>query len=149
VITVTAGARPAHADTSSFLGPITEAYRTLAAGGQPAQVVQRVVAIVNGIRGGLLAELRQLPAGGARTCSERHVAEFSGLPRLSPAAARRWASDAAACAALVDGLLATTADQATVDRLGLAVNAVGPIALGRVAHRACHRLATPGSAQGQ
>ena len=135
-ITVTVGPRPAHADTSSFLGPVTEAYRTLAAGGQPAQVVQRVVTIVNGIRGSLLAEMRQLPASDARTCAERHVAEFSGLRQLSPTAARRWASDAAACAARIDGLLAVTADQATVDRLGLAVNGVGPIALAAALHTA-------------
>ncbi|MEJ3745008.1 hypothetical protein WEI85_17140 [Actinomycetes bacterium KLBMP 9797] len=129
VVALTGGAGTAQANADSLRGPITQAFETLAGGGQPEQVVQRVVAIFEGVRGDILSELDQVVAADARVCARRHVVEFAAVVALSPAAAQAWASDATSCTALIEGLLATATDKATVDKLGLAVNVVGPIAM--------------------
>jgi hypothetical protein len=147
VVTVPGGARPAQADTGSLLGPITQIYSTLAAGGPPQQVVHQVVTAVAGIRAGALAELERVPIAGVRACATRHVVELADLERLAPSAAQAWARDATACAALTDGHLraaqvgppqSTSAGPGdakhTVDPLGLAVNLIGPIAMAARLH---------------
>nr|MDT0662191.1 hypothetical protein [Micromonospora sp. DSM 115978] len=147
VATVSGGASPAQADIGSLRTPITQMYDALASGGQPAQVVGQVAAAVAGIRTEALAEVDRVPIADARTCAARHLTEFAGLPQLSPNAAKAWARDATACVALIDSHLQTAqvrppqpnpvvpADgKATVDRLGLAVNVVGPIAIAARLH---------------
>jgi hypothetical protein len=142
VVTVPGGARPAQADIGSLLSPITQIYGTLAGGGEPEQVVRQVLTAVAGIRADVLAQLDRVPVAGVRACATRHVVEFADLERLAPAAAQTWARDATACVTLIDAHLqaaqvgppqSTTAGPAdakhTVDRLGLAVNVVGPIAM--------------------
>jgi hypothetical protein len=147
VATASGGAPPAQADVASLQDPITAMYRALADGGQPEQVVGQVAALVAGIRTEALAEVDRVPIATVRTCAARHLTEFAGLPQLTSGAAKAWARDASACVALVDSHLQAAqvrppqpnpvvpADgKATVDRLGLAVNLVGPIAMAARLH---------------
>jgi hypothetical protein len=84
---------------------------------------------VNGSRNAIIAHADALAAAEAVACTTQAVIELADMPQLVPAALQGWAQDVTGCVTRIDALHRAVVDKAVADRLGFALNIVGPIAL--------------------
>lgn len=102
-------------------------------GGGPSEIeqaVQQIVAAIEASQTVILNHIDQVTAAQVRACARHHVIEFEDIALFNQTTLQRWAQDATGCAVLAESQIqAGVTSKLAIDRIGFALNVVGPIAL--------------------
>nr|MDT0662617.1 hypothetical protein [Micromonospora sp. DSM 115978] len=149
-IAVTGPARPALAvDPATATQVITavtkayEAWKSSKSGEELAAATAKILNAISEAKTAIIAHADELAAAEARACTTQAVIEAADVHLFPPDVLTLWAQDVTRCVTLIDSLLTVVVDKPTLNKLGFALNAVGPLAL---AARARAGLSTAGVA---
>jgi hypothetical protein len=107
-----------------------DAYKMLTGGGLSVEdATQQIINAINGAKTEIIAHIDQIAVTQVRACAHHAVIDLVDLPRMSPVTREAFARDTTACVTLAAAQISALQDEAAIDELGFAVNAVGPIAL--------------------
>ena len=95
--------------------------------GQP--VIPNVQAAINAAKTQIVAELDALAAADVTACANTVVNTFQNIQLLSQDNLQNFAIQSAGCLNLAQADIAAASDKAAIDKLGFALNTVGPLTL--------------------
>lgn len=136
---LTAAPQPARADgTPSFipyLGYVKDGYDFFEKyiKGQPDAIAQ-MQAMINQAKTAIISELDGLAAAWDSSCAANAVDTFQNIDQLTPDNLQAFAISSDKCVTDAQTLIAAVTDKAAMDKIGFALNTVGPIALIANAH---------------
>lgn len=93
------------------------------------EATTRIIDAVNTIKADTISHIDQIAAAEVQACARSAVIDFEDIRSLSPDNQQDFARDATNCVSLAASYAETVDTPAAVDKLGYAVNVVGPIAL--------------------
>jgi hypothetical protein len=134
VASVSAAAPPARADVASFLafrGYVLQGYglfNKYLVDKQPSDLAQMQAALSQA-KAEIITELDGLAAAWNSSCAEHSVDTFQHIHKLSPDILQAFAISSDRCVTDAQALIGSVTDPAAVNKIGLAMNTVGPIAL--------------------
>lgn len=139
-LVVPGGAQPARAVDPATIGAVISfasqalAYFSSSQNGGMTleQATTLIVQRVQASQTAIIAHMDQLAAAEAKACARHHVLEFADIEEFSLSLKQRWAQDVTACVTLIDSLYGAVGglgNSVTRHELGMALGAVGPIAL--------------------
>ena len=110
------------------------------------QATADIINAVNAAKAEILAQINAIAAAQARACAEAVIISYESIGEFTEDVTQQFANDAIACLTEIESLLdvlvtAEEIDQAAVDTLGFALNALGPVALLVDAHAQFDRSA--------
>jgi hypothetical protein len=150
VIAITGPARPALAvDPATAVQVITavtkayEAWKNSKTSDEIAAATAKILTAISDAKTAIIAHADELAAAEARACTTQAAIEAADVHLFPQDVLTLWAQDVTRCVTLIDSLLVTVVDKPTLNKLGFALNAVGPLAL---AARARAGLSTSGVA---
>jgi hypothetical protein len=127
-------AAPAHADPASFiafLGYVKDGYDAFdkyILNNDPSEIAQ-VQAIVNQAKTQIIAELDGLTAAWNSSCAANSVDTFLNIDKLTTENLQAFAISSDKCVTDAQAQIGAVTDKAAIDKIGFALNTVGPIAL--------------------
>jgi hypothetical protein len=135
VLAIIAAAPTAHAaDAGDFLGYLGyvkdgyDAFNKYILNNDPSEISQ-VQAIVNQAKTQIIAELDGLTAAWNSSCAANSVDTFQNIDKLSPDNLQAFAISSDKCVTDAQAQIGAVTDKAAIDKIGFALNTVGPIAL--------------------
>jgi hypothetical protein len=93
------------------------------------EATSQILAAIDSARTQIMAHVDAIAAAQARACARSTLIDFTDFDAFTPDNQQAFARDATGCLLLADSLLRTVTDKAAINELGLAFDAVGPIAL--------------------
>jgi PASTA domain/Tectonin domain len=129
-----AAAQPARADTTpsfiSYLGYVKDGYDFFNKYilGQP-DVIAKMQAMINQAKTQIIAELDGLAAAWDSSCAANALDTFQNIDTLTPDNLQAFAISSDKCVTDAQALIGAVSTQAAIDKIGFALNTVGPIAL--------------------
>jgi hypothetical protein len=138
-VAVPGGARPAQAVDPATVGVVIQFaaaafsfYQSSQSGGMTLEeATTRITQAVENSRDAILAHADQLAVAEASACARHHVLEFADIEEFPLGLKQRWAQDVTGCVTLIDALWGSVGQSSyeAKQQLGIALGAVGPIAL--------------------
>jgi hypothetical protein len=133
-IIVPTTAQPAQADVGTVIAVIKQVYsvyQQFASGGglTLAQAVQQINAQIHSAQQAITDQIDLVATASVQACATSAVINFADIDLLSPDNLQAFALDATSCVTQAQSLLSVVTDKTAVDRLGFAMNTVGPLAL--------------------
>jgi hypothetical protein len=125
---------PAEADTTpsflAFLGYVQNGYDLFNKYiiGQP-DVIAQMQAMINQAKTQIIAELDGLAAAWDSSCAANALDTFQNIDTLTPDNLQAFAISSDKCVTDAQALIGTVSTQAAIDKIGFALNTVGPVAL--------------------
>jgi hypothetical protein len=130
-----AAATPSHAgdldDFTGFLGYVKTGYELFdkyVLDGDPSEVAQ-MQAIVNQAKTQIIAELDGLTAAWNSSCAANAVDTFQNIDKLGTDALQAFAISSDKCVTDAQAQIGAVTDKGAIDKIGFALNTVGPVAL--------------------
>lgn len=133
-VTVPATAQPAQADVGTVIAVVKQLYsiyQQFAAGGSLSlpQAVQEIEAQIQASQTAIISQIDLVAAANVQACASSAVINFADINALTPDNLQVYAMDATDCVTQADSLIGALTDPAAIDRIGFALNTVGPLAL--------------------
>ncbi|MEE6256996.1 hypothetical protein [Plantactinospora sonchi] len=134
------GAQPARAVDPGTIATIisfaSQAYGYFSSSQSGGMTIEQATTLmiqrIQGAQNAIIAHMDQLATAEAKACARHHVLEFADIEEFSASLRQRWAQDVTACVTLIDslwGALGGAQNSPARHELGMALGAVGPIAL--------------------
>jgi hypothetical protein len=95
---------------------------------------RRIINAVNSARDEILAELNTIAESEATSCAETKINQFASVDLYHPITAEIFALEADGCLTTIKNFIRDLSQPKSVDKLGYALNALGPIVLAAYAH---------------
>jgi hypothetical protein len=108
------------------------------------QATADIINAVNAAKAEILAQINAIASAQARACAEAVIISYESIGEFTEDVTQQFANDSIACLTEIESLLAEFGkdqDQANVDTLGFALNALGPVVLLVDAHAQFDRSA--------
>jgi hypothetical protein len=127
-------AQPVSADTTpsffTFLGYVKNGYDFFNKYiiGQP-DVIAQMQAMINQAKTQIIAELDGLAAAWDSSCAANALDTFQNIDTLTPDNLQAFAISSDKCVTDAQALIGAVSTQSAIDKIGLALNTVGPVAL--------------------
>ncbi|MEU5695246.1 hypothetical protein [Actinosynnema sp. NPDC020468] len=134
-VVLPAAAQPAAAvDIGTIYSWVQKAYglyKQFSGGGglSIGEATTKIIAEIDQARTDILAHVDQVAVADARACTRAAVIDFADIERFTPDTLQAYARDATACVTLIDSRLSAVTDKASLDQLGFALAAIGPVSL--------------------
>ncbi len=104
------------------------------------EATDEMLAAIAGAKSEILSRVEGLASSEAIACAKSTIINFQNIEAMTPSVKQTFALQSVYCLSYLDNLLQEVEDDAAVDKLGFALNALGPVAL--LAHEHAD-LATP------
>lgn len=133
-VTVPATAQPAQADVGTVIAVVKQLYsiyQQFASSGSLTlpQAVAQIEAQIQASQTAIIDEIDLVATANVQACASSAVINFADINALTPDNLQVYAMDATECVTQAASLLSAVTDKAAIDRLGFALNTVGPLAL--------------------
>lgn len=93
------------------------------------QATADVLAGIDEAKAEILAQIDGIAAAEGRACAQGIILNAGDMDAVSQQVREQLAFDGVYCLSLIESLLATVDDEAAVDKLGFALNALGPVVM--------------------
>jgi hypothetical protein len=118
-------------DFISYLGYVKDGYDALdkyVISGDPNEIA-KIQAIVNQAKTQIIAELDGLAAAWDSSCAANALDTFQNIDKLAPDNLQAFAISSDKCVTDAQAQIGAVTDKAAIDKIGFALNTVGPVAL--------------------
>lgn len=94
-----------------------------------AQATSQMIYAINTAKTEILARIDGIAAADAKACSKAAITTFGDIQYLSWDSKQHLATDSLECLLVIEAYLEVVEDKAAVDKLGFALNALGPVVM--------------------
>ncbi len=98
------------------------------------EATDQIISAINSAKVEIIARIDAIAAADARACAKSTIIQFEDIELLSEDAQFALASSAIDCMTLIESYLEVVDDKPSVDKLGFALNALGPVTMMLRAH---------------
>jgi len=130
-MSITPAATPAQADFINFLSYVNSGYGLFdkfILNHDPSDL-QQMKGLINQAKTQILAELDGLAAAWNSSCAANALDTFQNIDQLTPDNLQAFAISSDKCVTDAQALIGAASDKGAIDKIGFALNTVGPIAL--------------------
>jgi hypothetical protein len=125
--------RPAHALTEmeivvKFVSTAYDVYQQYKARGEPS-LISQIQTLVGEAQSSILSEIDGLAVNEVRSCTETAIDKVRNMRTMPRDVLRQFDIDTSHCAYMAGEAVGNTTTRAALDKIGFALNAVGPVAL--------------------
>ncbi|RNL70084.1 hypothetical protein EBF04_00665 [Streptomyces sp. I6] len=93
------------------------------------EATTQILGAIDGAKSEIIAHIDAVAVAEIRACAKTAVLNYADIGSMSPDTKQAFALSTTSCAVRAETLIGTVSDQAAIDQLGFAMNAVGPVAL--------------------
>ncbi len=133
-VTVPATAQPAQADVVTVIAVVKQLYsiyQQFSSSGSLTlpQAVQQIEAQIQASQTAIIDEIDLVAAANVQACASSAVVNFADINAFTTDNLQVYAMNTTDCVTQADSLLSAITDKAAIDKIGFALNIVGPLAL--------------------
>jgi hypothetical protein len=133
-VTVPVTIQPAQADVGTVIAAIKQIYSVYQQFAQSGsltlpQAVQQIEAQIQASQTAIINQIDLVAAANVQACASSAVINFADINAFTPDNLQVYALNTTDCVTQAASLLGAVTDKAAIDRIGFALNSVGPLAL--------------------